>query len=119
MIRIRYDRTEEEEFVAFEDAVKEYRIPKFRKTNQSTTIDLRPICNKGNERSRYRCDLCGRHVHKLDLRRRDDGEVGIATRLDSGADAVCRLSAPAVFRVSVPASRCATCITPTTGVFVL
>ncbi len=47
VIRIRYDRTEEEEFVAFEDAVKEYHIPKFRKTNQSTTIDLRPICNKG------------------------------------------------------------------------
>ena len=47
VIRIRYDRTEEEEFVAFEDAVKEYRIPKFRKTNQSTTIDLRPICQKG------------------------------------------------------------------------
>ena len=46
-IRIRYDRTEEENFVAFEDAVKEYNIPKFRKTNQSTTIDLRPICNKG------------------------------------------------------------------------
>ena len=46
-IRIRYDRTEDEEFVAFEDAVKEYRLPKFRKTNQSTTIDLRPICNKG------------------------------------------------------------------------
>ena len=47
VIRIRYDRTEEEEFVAFEDAVKEYNIPKFRKTNQSTTIDLRPICDKG------------------------------------------------------------------------
>ena len=47
VIRIRYDRTEEDEFVAFEDAVKEYKIPKFRKTNQSTTIDLRPICNKG------------------------------------------------------------------------
>ena len=47
VIRIRYDRTADEEFVAFEDAVKEYRIPKFRKTNQSTTIDLRPICTKG------------------------------------------------------------------------
>ena len=46
-IRIRYDRTEEEEFVAFEDAVKEYQIPKWRKTNQSMTIDLRPICNVG------------------------------------------------------------------------
>jgi DNA-directed RNA polymerase subunit beta len=47
VIRIRYDRTEDEEFVAFEDAVKEYHIPKWRKTNQSTTIDLRPICVKG------------------------------------------------------------------------
>ncbi len=47
VIRIRYDRTEDQEFVAFEDAVKEYQIPKFRKTNQSTTIDLRPICEKG------------------------------------------------------------------------
>ncbi len=47
VIRIRYDRTPDEEFVAFEDAVKEYHIPKFRKTNQSTTIDLRPICEKG------------------------------------------------------------------------
>ena len=46
-IRIRYDRTDEEEFVSFEDAVKEYHIPKWRKTNQSTTIDLRPICNRG------------------------------------------------------------------------
>ena len=46
-IRIRYDRTDEQEFVSFEDAVKEYSIPKWRKTNQSTTIDLRPICNKG------------------------------------------------------------------------
>ena len=47
VIRIRYDRTEEEEFVSFESPVKEYKLPKFRKTNQSTTIDLRPMCEKG------------------------------------------------------------------------
>ncbi len=47
VIRIRYDRTEDEEFVSFESPVKEYKLPKFRKTNQSTTIDLRPICDKG------------------------------------------------------------------------
>ncbi|MEG1905728.1 MAG: DNA-directed RNA polymerase subunit beta, partial [Bacteroidales bacterium] len=47
VIRIRYDRSEEEEFTSFEDSVKEYNIPKFRKTNQSTTMDLRPICVKG------------------------------------------------------------------------
>ena len=47
VIRIRYDRTEDEEFVSFDSPVKEYKLPKFRKTNQSTTIDLRPICDKG------------------------------------------------------------------------
>ncbi|WP_243349894.1 DNA-directed RNA polymerase subunit beta [Parabacteroides sp. FAFU027] len=46
-IRIKYDRSEEEEFLSFETSVKEYNIPKFRKTNQSTTIDLRPICKAG------------------------------------------------------------------------
>ena len=48
-IRILYDRTEDEEFVSFEPALKEYRIPKFRRTNQNMTIDLRPICNKGDK----------------------------------------------------------------------
>ncbi|MCM1319402.1 MAG: DNA-directed RNA polymerase subunit beta [Muribaculaceae bacterium] len=47
VIRIRYDRTEDEEYVSFESAVKEYKLPKFRRTNQGTTIDLRPICNVG------------------------------------------------------------------------
>ncbi len=46
-IRILYDRTEEEDFVSFEPALKEYRIPKFRRTNQNMVIDLRPICHKG------------------------------------------------------------------------
>ena len=46
-IRIKYDRTEDDEFVEFEPATKEYKLPKFRRTNQGTTIDLRPICNKG------------------------------------------------------------------------
>ncbi len=46
-IVIKYDRTEEEEFVSFEPASKEYIIPKFRRTNQNMTIDLRPICDKG------------------------------------------------------------------------
>ena len=46
-IRILYDRSEDDEFVSFESALKEYRIPKFRRTNQNMVIDLRPICNKG------------------------------------------------------------------------
>lgn len=46
-IRILYDRSEDDEFVSFEPALKEYPIPKFRRTNQNMVIDLRPICNKG------------------------------------------------------------------------
>ncbi len=46
-IRILYDRTDDEEFVSFEPAVKEYKLPKFRRTNQNMTVDLRPICDKG------------------------------------------------------------------------
>jgi len=47
-IDIKYDRTEDEEFVSFDSAVKSYIIPKFRKTNQNTTVDLRPVCRKGD-----------------------------------------------------------------------
>ncbi|GAB6009201.1 DNA-directed RNA polymerase subunit beta [Dysgonomonas reticulitermitis] len=47
-IKIKYDRTSDEEFVAFDNAIKTYYIPKFKKTNQNTTIDLRPICRKGD-----------------------------------------------------------------------
>ncbi|MDR0683159.1 MAG: DNA-directed RNA polymerase subunit beta [Dysgonamonadaceae bacterium] len=47
-IDVKYDRTEEEDFVSFESAVKSYHIPKFRKTNQNTTVDLRPIIRKGD-----------------------------------------------------------------------
>ena len=46
-IKILYDRTEDEEFVSFDSALKEYKVPKFKRTNQNMTIDLRPICEKG------------------------------------------------------------------------
>ncbi|MBD5337172.1 MAG: DNA-directed RNA polymerase subunit beta [Bacteroides sp.] len=49
VIRINYDRTEDEEFVSFDPSVKEYKLPKFRRTNQGTTIDLRPICSVGQK----------------------------------------------------------------------
>jgi DNA-directed RNA polymerase subunit beta len=48
-IKIRYNRSEEDEFVSFESAVKEYKLPKFQKTNQNTTIDLRPIVGRGDK----------------------------------------------------------------------
>jgi DNA-directed RNA polymerase subunit beta len=46
-IKVKYDSSEEEEFVSFEDSVVTYNIPKWRKTNQGTTVDLRPICHRG------------------------------------------------------------------------
>jgi len=46
-IVVRYDYTEDEKFVKFEPDTKRYVLPKFQKTNQSSTIDLRPIVRKG------------------------------------------------------------------------
>ncbi len=48
-IKIRYERTEEEEFVSFESAVKEYKLPKYQKTNQNTIIDLHSLVRKGDK----------------------------------------------------------------------
>ena len=48
VIKIKYDYTDEELFVMFDSPVKEYKLSKFQKTNQSTTIDMRPIVHKGD-----------------------------------------------------------------------
>src|SRR6056300_648484 len=47
-IQIRYDRTEEEREVSFEEDIKTYHLVKFQKTNQGTTINLKPIVKKGD-----------------------------------------------------------------------
>lgn len=48
-IKIKYNRTEDEEFVSFDGQITTYELPKFKKTNQNTTIDLRPIVKKGDK----------------------------------------------------------------------
>ncbi|MDD3736082.1 MAG: DNA-directed RNA polymerase subunit beta [Bacteroidales bacterium] len=48
-IVIRYSRSDEEKFVSFDDDVKRYRLPKYHKTNQNTTINLIPIVRKGEK----------------------------------------------------------------------
>jgi DNA-directed RNA polymerase subunit beta len=48
-IHVRYDRTENEKLVSFEDDVKVYKLTKFAKTNQATCINLRPIVKKGQK----------------------------------------------------------------------
>jgi DNA-directed RNA polymerase subunit beta len=47
-IHILYDRSEEEELVSFNTNMKVYELTKFRKTNQGTTVNLKPIVRKGD-----------------------------------------------------------------------
>ncbi len=47
-ITIRYTRTDNERLVSFEEDEKTYNLIKFRKTNQSTCINLKPIVRKGD-----------------------------------------------------------------------
>ena len=46
-IHLRYDMTEEQRYVNFDPEIKIYRLPKYLKTNQNTSISLRPIVEKG------------------------------------------------------------------------
>ncbi len=48
-IVVKYDRSEEEKFVRFDDDVKRYKLPKFRKTNQNTCVSLNPIVRKSQK----------------------------------------------------------------------
>src|SRR5699024_11434447 len=48
-IRIRYERNEEEKLVSFDDDLKVYNLTKFKKTNQNTCVNLKPIVRKGEK----------------------------------------------------------------------
>jgi len=47
-IHIQYTRDEKDDLVSFEDSIKVLDIPKFRRTNQGTCMNLRPIVKKGD-----------------------------------------------------------------------
>jgi DNA-directed RNA polymerase subunit beta len=47
-ITIKYDRTDEEKMVSFDSDEVSYNLIKFRKTNQGTSINLKPIVEKGD-----------------------------------------------------------------------
>ncbi len=49
MITIKYDRTDDEKLVSFDDDDKTYELIKFRKTNQGTSINLHPIVKRGDK----------------------------------------------------------------------
>jgi len=46
-ITIRYDRTDEDRLVSFDSDIKSYNLIKFKKTNQNTCINLKPIVRVG------------------------------------------------------------------------
>ena len=48
-IHIKYNRTEDEKFVSFAPDVTVYKLPNYRRTNQSTTVMLKPIVRKGDK----------------------------------------------------------------------
>lgn len=48
-IHIRYEQTDDEKFVSFEPEITVYKLPIYRKTNQSTSILLKPIVKKGEK----------------------------------------------------------------------
>ena len=47
-IVIRYDRNKDDELVSFDDGRKKYELIKFRRTNQGTCINLKPLVRKGD-----------------------------------------------------------------------
>jgi len=51
-IVIRYNRTDDDRLISFDDDIKRYQLTKFRKTNQSTCINLKPIVKKGEKVSK-------------------------------------------------------------------
>jgi len=51
-ISIRYNFTEQEELISFDGNLKTYNLVKFRKTNQGTCINLKPIVKKGDKVSK-------------------------------------------------------------------
>lgn len=64
---IRYDRTDEQKLISFEDNRKSYKLVKFRRTNQGTCINLKPIVRKGDRvhKGMILCDGYGTQLGEL------------------------------------------------------
>lgn len=48
-IQVKYERSEDEKIVSFDPEVTTYMLPRYRKTNQSTSMTLKPIVRKGEK----------------------------------------------------------------------
>ena len=72
-IIIKYDRTEEQRIVSFEDDYTTYNLVKFRRTNQNSCINLKPIVSKGERVHRGKV-LCQGYATQ-------DGELALGQNL--------------------------------------
>ena len=72
-IVIRYTRDETEKLVSFDDDIKRYSLTKFKRTNQNTCINLRPIVRKGDKVTKGQV-LCEGYATK-------DGELALGRNL--------------------------------------
>ncbi|HEU4716448.1 MAG TPA: DNA-directed RNA polymerase subunit beta [Bacteroidia bacterium] len=72
-ITIRYNRSDKDRLISFDDDVKSYRLTKFRKTNQSTCINIRPMVKKGDKVKRGQI-LCEGYATK-------DSEIALGRNL--------------------------------------
>jgi len=70
---IKYDRTDQERLLSFDDDSKSYNLTKFARTNQNTCINLRPIVRKGDRVSAGQV-LCEGYATK-------DGELALGRNL--------------------------------------
>jgi len=70
-IRIRYDRTDLDRLISFDGDTRSYRLTKFKKTNQSTTMNLKPIVKKGQrvEKGEVLCEGYATQAGELALGR--------------------------------------------------
>ncbi len=48
-IKVRYERSDDEKLVSFDDEITTYRLPRYRKTNQNMSITLRPTVSRGDK----------------------------------------------------------------------
>ena len=72
-IVIRYDRTDEDQLVSFEDNNKTYKLIKFRRTNQGSCVNLKSIVRKGERVTKGQI-LCDGYAT-------DNGELALGQNL--------------------------------------
>jgi DNA-directed RNA polymerase subunit beta len=72
-VKVRYDKSTEDQLVSFEDSLKAYKLTKFLRTNQGTCINLRPIVRKGDRVTKGQI-LCDGYAT-------DNGELALGQNL--------------------------------------